>query len=261
MRKLLLLLFFVVFIACQNEKALPGAVRKYPEPLPPQRVTLPDTCSWAYFLQHLSEKQGLIVDYKGRPVADQEKNFSLLTYDVGKRDLQQCADALIRLRAEYLFSQQRFEEIRFRFTDGTLYPFSAYLHGRRPVPDGNRVRFITTQASSFTYRHLRNYLDLVYAYAGTISLARELKQTETFTIGTVVITPGSPGHCLIITDMAITPAGDTLHKLVEGFSPAQSIYVLRNGEEPQLGFWHRLKKGVIRTASYTFHTYEMKSFE
>ena len=261
MRKLLLLLFSAFFFACQNEMVLPADTPAEPPPFLIQRATLTDTRSWAYFLQHLPVQEGTIIDYKGQVVPDQEKKFSLLSYDVGKRDLQQCADALIRLRSEYLFSQQRYEEIHFQFTDGTPYSFDAYVRGSRPIQDGNRVRFINTQPASFTCNHFRQYLDLVFAYAGTISLARELKNTEDFTIGTVVLTPGSPGHCMIITDMATTPAGDTLYKLVEGYTPAQSIYVLRNLEEPHLGYWHRLDKGVICTASYTFQTYQLKSFE
>lgn len=262
MRKLLLLLSASLTMACQNEIVLPvAAAPTAPQSYLLQHVTLTDTRSWAYFLQHLPQQQGEIVDYKGQAVADQQKKFSILSYDVGKRDLQQCADALIRLRAEYLFSQQRHGEIQFQFTDGTPYSFEAYVRGKRPVPDGNGIRFANTQPASFTYAHFRNYLDLVYAYAGTISLSRELKDTEHFTIGTVVLTPGSPGHCMIITDMATTVTGDTLYKLVEGYTPAQSIYILRNDEEPQLAYWHRLSKGVIRTASYTFQSYQLKSFE
>lgn len=262
MRKLFLPLSASLTMACQNEIVLPvAAAPTAQKPHLLQRVTLTDTRSWAYFLQHLPEKQGEIVDYKGQAVPDQEKKFAILPYDVGKRDLQQCADALIRLRAEYLFGQQRYGEIQFQFTDGTPYSFEAYVSGKRPVPDGNSIRFINTQSASFTYAHFRNYLDLVYAYAGTISLARELKDTEDFTIGTVVLSPGSPGHCMIITNMATTVLGDTLYKLVEGYTPAQSMYVLRNDEEPQRDYWHRLAKGVIRTASYTFQTYKLKSFE
>ncbi|RYZ57354.1 MAG: hypothetical protein EOO14_11085, partial [Chitinophagaceae bacterium] len=187
MRKLLLSFSALCFLACENKVTKKQLVLSAQEPSPVKRIEITDKESWLYFLQNLPEKEGAIVDYKGQAVADQEKMFSLLNYDVGKRDLQQCADALMRLRAEYLFARQRYEEIRFHFTNGTLYTFKAYVSGLRPVASGSSVRFITTQPALYTHAHLRSYLDLVYAYAGTISLAGELKSIDAFTIGTVIL--------------------------------------------------------------------------
>ncbi|MFL5810690.1 MAG: DUF4846 domain-containing protein, partial [Flavisolibacter sp.] len=183
---------------------------------------LSDTASWEFFLQHLPEKQGPVVDYKGVPISFQEKHYALINYDVGTTDLQQCADALMRLRAEYLFARKRFEEIGFHFTDKQLYRFADYCNGKRPVPKGNSVQFISSSPHPKDLKSLRRYLDIVYTYAGTISLAAELKTTTDFAIGTIVIKPGSPGHCFIITDEATTSLGQKLFKLVEGYTPAQS---------------------------------------
>lgn len=212
-------------------------------------------------MQHLPEKNAPILDYKGNAVSFQQKHAAVIAYDIGNRDLQQCADALMRLRAEYLFSQRRYSEIHFHFTSGHNYSFNDYCLGKRPVPNGNSIRFVNGSPAPVNHRSLRRYLDMVYAYAGTISLAKELRTTDRFAIGTVVITPGSPGHCFIITDEAVTASGETLYKLVEGYTPAQSIYVLQNTGEPSLGCWHRLTKGVIKTASYTFSSYLLKAFE
>lgn len=79
--------------------------------------------------------------------------------------------------------------------------------------------------SDKTHASLRKYLNILYAYASTISLCKELKPANNFEVGTVIIVPGSPGHTCIIVDEAINTKGEKFYKLAEGYMPAQSIYV------------------------------------
>jgi hypothetical protein len=224
----------------------------------------PETFSpgtWQYFLQHLPVKDGPILDYSGEPVSNQAKHVAIVNYDVGTADLQQCADALMRLRSEYLFSAKRYNEIGFHFCSGQFYSWSMYCKGLRPVVHGNAVKWVIKSPSPQTHLSLRSYLNIVYAYASTISLCKELKPADSFTVGTVIITPGSPGHTCIITDEAIAPDGTKVFKITEGYSPAQSIYILSNPYEPALSPWYHLQKGEITTASCRFVSYRMKKFE
>jgi hypothetical protein len=218
--------------------------------------------TWEYFLQHLPVKHGAVVDYRGKPIPEQSKHAAIVDYDIGRRDLQQCADAIIRLRAEYLFAQGKQDSIGFHFTSGHYYSWNDYCTGRRPVINGNAVRFVNnTQRCEKTHGALRKYLDIVYTYAGTISLCKELKETDTLGIGTVIITPGSPGHCSIIVDEGTTGTGEKVYKLAEGYTPAQSIYILRNHHDSRLSPWYALKDTVIETPSYTYRNYKLGSFE
>jgi hypothetical protein len=77
----------------------------------------------------------------------------------------------------------------------------------------------------------------------------------------VVIYPGSPGHCFIIIDEAKDKNGESVFKLAEGYSPAQSIYILSNLVEPEISPWYHLHKGTITTSSCRFINYELRSFE
>lgn len=220
-----------------------------------------DVNSWQYFLQQLPVVDKPIVDYRGREISYQQKHVGIIPYDVGTSDLQQCADALIRLRVEYLFQQKKFGEIGFHFVSGDYYTWNDYCKGLRPIAKGNGVKFISGAASDRSHESLRRYLDIVYSYASTISLSKELKTATDFEVGTIVIHAGSPGHCFIIIDEAKNKAGEKVYKLAEGYTPAQSIYVLRNLDEDGISPWYKLKKGVIETASYRFDDYKLGRFE
>lgn len=217
--------------------------------------------SWPHFLQHLTITKGTVVDYKGKAVDHQWKQAGILNYDVGNRNLQQCADALMRLRAEYLFEQKRYAEIGFHFTSGHYFSFTDYCKGKRPVVKNDQLNFRQYNSSAHTHQALRSYLDIVYTYAGTISLYKELKPATDFAVGVVIITPGSPGHCSIIIDEKTTAAGKKLFKLVEGYSPAQTMYMLSNPYQPSQSPWYELNKDRIVTASYGFTNFVLRKFE
>ena len=214
--------------------------------------------SWQYFLQHLPVVDSPVIDYTGKEVRQQSKSAGVIPFDVGTADLQQCADAIMRLRAEYLFGQKQYDRIAFHFVSGQLYTFNDFCSGKKPVPLGNHVKFVTGSTAEKNHTSLRKYLDLVYTYASTISLAKELKAAGDFEVGTVVITPGSPGHCFIIIDETKNEEGQKVFRLAEGYTPAQSIYVLQNEDGTP---WHTLSKGPIETASYSFTTYQLRKFE
>jgi hypothetical protein len=230
----------------------------------------PSINSWQGWLQNLPETKGDILDYRGKAISNQSKHFALLRFDVGSRDLQQCADALIRLRAEFLFGESRFDEISFRFTSGERFSYTNFLAGKRPVSLGrhrladgaatsSRNAVYMVAASPNNHESLRKYLDIVYTYTNTIALERDLKPATDFAVGTIVVHGGSPGHCFMIIDELKNEKGQKVFKLAEGYMPAQTIYVLKNPEDDSP--WHLLSKDRITTASYDFKSFELRKFE
>jgi hypothetical protein len=214
---------------------------------------------WQLFLQKLPIKNGPIRQYNGELAVGQNKHYALVNYDVGTRDLQQCADFIMRLRAEYLFANKKFNEISFSFTDGQKYSFNAFLSGLKPVVSGNKVILKQGGANENSYASFRKYLDIVYTYAGTVSLNKDLVPASDLTIGTVIITPGTPGHCMIVVDEALVD-GKKKFKLAESYMPAQTPYILKNKSDGSP--WHLLEKGMpINTASFDFQRYNLKKFE
>ncbi|WP_313027358.1 DUF4846 domain-containing protein [Soonwooa sp.] len=227
-----------------------------------KRVETPAN-SWENFLQNL-KLQGFgkpILKYDGSEISDQKHHVGILTYDIGTTDLQQCADALIRLRAEYLFKNEKYSDIHFRFTSGDNYAWESYAKGIRPIINGNSVRFSQSASTNQlnNYQEFRKYLDIIYTYAGTISLARDLKEDRNkkeFEIGDLIITPGSPGHVVMVVDK-IDNGDQKRYALIEGYTPAQSIHILSESANP----WFDLKiSDNVPTPRYYFKNAVIKHF-
>ncbi|MEK7270494.1 MAG: DUF4846 domain-containing protein [Planctomycetota bacterium] len=157
---------------------------------------------------------------------------AIVDIDTGSRDLQQCADSVIRLRAEYLFSRGRFDAVSFKFTSGDPARYADWRAGLRPEISGSRVEWKKKTAPNPSYHSFRAYLDVVFTYAGTLSLERELRsvpRVSDLRAGDIFIQGGSPGHAVIVADVAENPSTSArAFVLVQGFMPAQDIHIVRN---------------------------------
>lgn len=225
---------------------------RFPAPKGYEKVKAPSG-SWESYLQDfpLLPPGSPVLDYTGKPISDQKSHVAVLDIDVGKKDLQQCADAIIRLRAEYLWGKNQKDQIAFKFTSGHHYAWSAYAAGIRPEVKGNQVNFRQTAPADHSFEAFRRYLDIVFMYAGTISLHRDMQQVNRkseYQIGDVLVHPGSPGHAVIIVDKAKNAKGESIYLLAQGYTPAQSVHIVKSGHSgispwfkiPQSGhFWHK----------------------
>lgn len=160
--------------------------------------------------------------------------------DIDSVDLQQCADAIIRLRAEYLYSKGLYDKIHFNFSNGFRCDYTKWAEGNRVKITGNHAKWEKTNNVDYSYKTFREYLLTVFTYAGTISLYNELEPVRTtrdstnFGVGTIIIEPGNPGHAVIVVDMIekIEHSWQKAILLAQSYMPAQEIEILKgNGDE------------------------------
>lgn len=64
-----------------------------------------------HFVQNLKLKEdgSKIYLYNNQAKQNQSNHSAIIDYDVGKQNSQQCADAIIKIRAEYLFQTKQYE--------------------------------------------------------------------------------------------------------------------------------------------------------
>lgn len=196
----------------------------------------------------------LLFDGSRKP--NQRAHVAVLNIDVEPRDLQQCADAIMRLRAEYLLKTERYADIHFNFSNGFRAEYLRWRRGERIRVQGNKVSWVPGTADG-SYAAFRKYLTMVFAYAGTASLVHELepKPLAETAIGDVFIKGGSPGHAVIVVDKVIhNTTGEVAVLLAQSYMPAQDIHVLVNPANEDGSPWYFISdfKKEVRTAEYTF---------
>lgn len=220
--------------------------RRFPPPPGFQRVAAAPG-SFAEWLRGLPMKtpDAAVLLHTGAKKWRQDVHQGVIDIDVGPRDLQQCADAVMRLRAEWLYARGRKGDIAFNDTEG------------------KRLRF--ADRSRQDYAGFRKYMDYVFAYAGTYSLERELVAADVSDIrpGDVFIKGGFPGHAVLVTDVAVNPAtGETRFLLAQSYMPAQDVHILKNPAAADGSPWYATTFGdTLVTPEWRFSRQQLKRWK
>lgn len=181
------------------------------------RIELPDASFGAWLRRLPVFPAGAPVRlYNGELKPRQDVHAAVVLLDVGKRDLQQCADAVMRLRAEYLLARGKPELIRFH-------------------PEPGRPTALTY--SGHTREAFMRYMTRVFSDAGSASLQAELLPVRgPVQPGDVLIQGGHPGHAVQVLDVA-AGGGKRYLLLGQSFMPAQQLHVLKNLSAAALSPW------------------------
>jgi len=204
-----------------------------------------DSGTFAWYLQRLPLKpEGEPVKYYNGETKEAGYVYcAVVDMPISDKDLQQCADAVMRLRGEYLFSAKKYDDISFRFTgDGKMHSFKSYAGG------------------DYSYKNFRKYMEYVFGYANTSSLKKQLRPVpfSQMQIGDVFVQSGNPyGHAVIVVDMCTDSKGSRQYMLAQSYMPAQETQVLV--KPGTLQPWYDYRGGsIIPTPEWTFDTSDLR---
>lgn len=227
-----------------------------------QRVKV-EPGSYQEFLrkQKLKPYGSKVLYHDGREKKKDYVYDSVLDVETGPRDLHQCADAIMLLRAEYLYANQRYDDIKFHFVSGFLTEYSKWIEGYRIDPDTGYYPAGIPGDSS--YENFREYMDMVFAYAGTLSMLNEAKPVspDNIKIGDIFL---DKGHTVIIMDIAENAEGEKIFMVAQSYMPAQQTQILKNQKEPDISPWYSLNKvvkdKVILTPEWKFNLSDLMEY-
>ena len=253
MRQLLFPLFILLLIACgwnDDKKMLAGNLQPsslqlasdIEVPKGYKRITVAKDSfgEWLRSIQLKKDKHVYL--YNGALKENQSAQFVVLNIPVGDKDLQQCADAVMRLRAEYLFKEKKYSSIEFRDNTGKSYKWNG---------GDDRPAF-------------EQYLQTVFGWCGTASLEKQLKKIaaiKDIQPGDVFIKGGFPGHAMIVMDVAANDKGEKIFMLAQSYMPAQDIHIVKNPGDDQLSPWYKLNDSTsLVTPEWIFQPGQLRTW-
>lgn len=205
--------------------------------------------------QELKADGSPVMLYNNTEKGNQNAQIAVFTFDVGENDLQQCADSIMRVYGEYYWSIGAYEKIGFHLTNGFFMDYLTWREGKRIKVNGNTVSWVSSKGYDDSYDCFRSYLKQVMVYAGTLSLNEESTTIEKDDIqaGDMIIKGGSPGHCVLIVDVAENQSGEKCYLLAQGYMPAQDFHILNNpANSGNPWYYDKDLEYPIRTPEYTF---------
>jgi hypothetical protein len=169
---------------------------------------------------------------------------------------------VMRLRGEYLFSQNQHEAIHFNFTNGENCPWTKWKEGYRPVIN-TKTTWVKKANPSASHENFRAYMDVIFTYAGTASLEKELKKIGTLKelqVGDVFIQGGFPGHAVLVLDVVENAQGKRKYMIAQSYMPAQEMHILINPLNPASPWYDADAIGPIETPEWTFLQQDLRRF-
>ena len=179
--------------------------------------------SFGEYLRHVRlQKRGSHMKYFNGKIA-YGQYFGYAVLDVPMlANSEQCADAVMRMRAEYLWENRQYGQIHFQTVSGKEQRYDG-------GPDRDAFE---------------RYLMTVFDRSNTTSLRREMKPKDINNVapGDVFVyespRPGLYGHAVLVVDVAHNArTGQTAIMLAQSSTPALTMHIIRDILHPVRSPW------------------------
>ena len=260
MKKLILILLFIPLESFGQETI----ETKYNPPEGFERIYNDD---YSKFLRQFPLKENNIVKlFDGRNKYNNNIWDAVFDYDIGKGNLHQCADAVLYMRANFLYKQGLTENLYYNFVSGFKAKYLDYITHYYKI-EGNKVSLMSRNNTlKDSPETLRKWLRQIYSYANTWSIDKY----DSYSINILEIKPGdffiksnpppATGHAINVVDVVVNKTNKKkMYMLSQSYMPAQETHILINPENGSV--WYSLDefKDII-TPEWRFTVNQLKRF-
>ena len=223
---------------------------------------------YSKFLRGQSLKKDNIVKYFN---GGEKYNYSIwaavLDYDIGKKNLHQCADAVLYMRSSFLYEQKLYDKLSYKFVSGFRANYNDYLDYYYKVA-GNKVSLIKRNNKlEHSNETFRKWIRQIWTYSNTWSI----DNYDSISVPILNMKPGdffiqsnpppNVGHAVNVVDVVYNSSiNNKKFMLSQSYMPAQETHILINPKDGTV--WYDLIDfESIITPEWTFNFDELKRFK
>lgn len=198
--------------------------------------------------------------YNGSPKGNQDAHVAVFKLPIENYDLQQCADSIMRMYAEYYWHNKQYDKIAFHFVSGFNATYGKWIQGYN-ISVGSGVSWTRDSRCDASYESFVKYMRMVFNYASTLSMDKESTSIDIkeIQVGDIFIKGGSPGHVVMVVDVATNVNGKKAFLLAQGYMPAQEFHVLKNpASDTDMWYYEEGFEYPLNTPEYMFNLGTLK---
>lgn len=178
----------------------------------------------------LKNKDANVLDYKGRVFKSREDTSvaGVVDWPVQGKRLEQCIDIIIRFYSEYLWKNNRSEELILPLPGGSSIKWKDWQNGFRPKFSGINFKLIKSGIIDSSKSNFNKFLNLVFAESHTQQFYHSYPKiaTNNIQVGDFIVKKGAKGHAVLIVDLAKNENDDFVALFGQGDTPACEFYLL-----------------------------------
>lgn len=218
----------------RSPKAVTTLLKGTPTPPGYARAEL-EPGSFGAWLRHLplAAPGTPVLDWRGGEVRSGQDEYieAIVAIDVGRGDLQQSPDVILRFHAEWQWSLGRRNHSYAAATKDPV-AYDKWIQGQRILARDNHLYWIqkTDPSPPDDYRAFREYLSTVFLWLESTAVRMQSTPVPANDVqpGDFFLQRSKPNHLAIVLDIAHKD-GKRLALIGQALSPATNVHVIRPG--------------------------------
>lgn len=167
--------------------------------------------------------------YTKEEKAEQDSHIAIFNLPVDSRNLQQRGSSMMRLYAEYYWTNHDYDNMKYHLLDNFAMEYERWTKGERLNYQNNAFSWYSSDKKGDSYETLLEYLEYYFSYTGMSTLLAESHKADVnnISVGDFFVDEKKENAAMVV-DVAVDEDGDRCFLLASGGTPAQEIEILKN---------------------------------